>query len=153
VFREVAAGYPDVPAELCHADALAARFVLDPGRIDVVVASNLFGDILSDLAAAIAGSLGLAASGNINPERRFPSMFESVHGSAPDIAGRGIANPVAQILAGAMMLDHLGEPSAARAVEQAVCAVLGGGPRTPDLGGTASTRDVTGAVVAALTGP
>jgi len=116
-----------------------------------VVASNLFGDILSDLAAAVAGSLGVAPSGNINPERQFPSMFESVHGSAPDIAGQGIANPVAQILAGAMMLEHLGEPAAADAVRAAVEAVLAeGAVRTPDLGGAATTEEMTVAITAAL---
>jgi len=117
----------------------------------VVVASNLFGDILSDLAAAVAGSLGTAPSGNINPERQFPSMFESVHGSAPDIAGQGIANPVAQILAGAMMLDHLGEAETAEAVRAAVGSVLEeGAVRTPDLGGSASTEQMTTAIAAAL---
>ena len=147
IFAEVAARHPDVPSDQCHIDALAARFVLDPGRIDVVVGSNLFGDILSDLAAAVAGSLGLAASGNINPERAHPSMFESVHGSAPDIAGKGIANPIAQILAGAMMLQHLGETAAAERVSAAVDQVLGAAAvRTPDLGGRSSTEEVATAV-------
>ncbi len=151
VFHEVAASYPDVAHEQCHVDALAARLVRAPQGLDVVVASNLFGDILSDLAAAVAGGLGLAPSGNINPERRFPSMFESVHGSAPDIAGRGIANPVAQIRAGAMMLDHLGESAASAAVGRAVEAVLTMGVvLTPDLGGTARTSEVTHAVLSAL---
>jgi tartrate dehydrogenase/decarboxylase / D-malate dehydrogenase len=153
VVGEVAAGYPDVTFEQMHVDALAARMVLAPDRLDVVVGSNLFGDILSDLAAAVAGSLGVAPSGNINPERAHPSMFESVHGSAPDIAGRGVANPVAQILAGAMMLDHLGEAVSAGEVRGAVDAVLArGSVVTPDLGGTASTGAVADAVCGALAG-
>jgi len=151
IVAQVAAEYPDVAYEQMHVDALAARMVLAPDRVDVVVGSNLFGDILSDLAAAVAGSLGVAPSGNINPERNFPSMFESVHGSAPDIAGRGIANPVAQILAGAMMLDHLGEPAAGEAVYAAVEAVLAQGQTvTADLGGTATTEEVTTAVLGLL---
>lgn len=150
-FTQVCAEYGDVRTDTYHIDILAAHFVRDPGRFDVIVASNLFGDILSDLGAAVAGSIGLAASANINPEARYPSMFEPVHGSAPDIAGRGIANPIAAILAGAMMLDHLGQPSAARAIEHAVEAVLAGnGPRTPDLGGTARCTDVTEAILAEL---
>lgn len=113
----------------------------------MIVGSNLFGDILSDLAAAVTGGLGLAASGNINPERTGPSMFEAVHGSAPDIAGRGIANPVAQILAGAMLLDHLGESAAAAAIDRAVCDVLAAGEvRTPDLGGTGTTAELGDAI-------
>ncbi len=123
VVATVAAEYPDIAYEQMHVDALAARMVLAPDRFDVIVGSNLFGDILSDLAAALAGSLGVAPSGNINPEREFPSMFESVHGSAPDIAGCGIANPVAQILAGAMMLEHVGEGSGAAAIGTAVYTV------------------------------
>ena len=151
VVAAIALEYADVAYEQMHVDALAARMVLAPDRLDVVVASNLFGDILSDLAAAVAGSLGVAPSGNINPERQFPSMFESVHGSAPDIAGQGIANPVAQILAGAMMLEHLGEPAAADAVRAAVEAVLAeGAVRTPDLGGAATTEEMTVAITAAL---
>ncbi|CAN5229249.1 tartrate dehydrogenase [soil metagenome] len=140
VVAGVAAEYPDVAYEQMHVDALAARMVLAPDRLDVVVGSNLFGDILSDLAAAVAGSLGVAPSGNINPSREFPSMFESVHGSAPDIAGQGIANPVAQILAGAMMLEHLGQTEAADAVRAAVDGVLAARQvLTADLGGTATT--------------
>lgn len=134
IFAEVAAGYPDVASEQCHIDALAARMVERPDRLDVVVGSNLFGDILSDLAAAVTGGLGMAPSGNINPSGEYPSMFEPVHGSAPDIAGKGIANPVAQILAGAMMLEHLGETVAAAAVTAAVETVLAeGAVATPDL--------------------
>ncbi len=154
VVAEVAADYPDIAFEQMHVDALAARMVLAPDRLDVVVASNLFGDILSDLAAAVAGSLGVAPSGNINPDRAYPSMFESVHGSAPDIAGRGIANPVAQVLAGALMLDHLGEAASAAAVRDAVDAVLAAGSSmTPDLGGQDGTAQVSGAVCRALPGP
>jgi tartrate dehydrogenase/decarboxylase/D-malate dehydrogenase len=132
-----------------HIDALAAMFVLDPGRFDVVVASNLFGDILTDLGAAIIGSIGIAPSANLNPEREFPSMFEPVHGSAPDIAGQGRANPVGQIWSGVLMLEHLGHTEAAAAVLSAVEDALDDGAgRTPDLGGAASTaRD---AVVVAL---
>ena len=128
-------------------DALAAMVVLDPGRFDVIVASNLFGDILSDLAAAVAGSIGIAPSGNLNPEREFPSMFEPVHGSAPDIAGQGIANPIGAIWSGAQMLEHLGEEEAAAAVLDAIEEMLASdGPRTRDLGGTATTADVTAAL-------
>ncbi|MFE0028370.1 tartrate dehydrogenase [Amycolatopsis sp. NPDC059021] len=148
IFAEVAAGYPDVHSEQCHVDALAARMVQAPERLDVVVASNLFGDILSDLAAAITGGLGMAPSGNINPSGEHPSMFEAVHGSAPDIAGQGIANPVAQILAAAMMLEHLGETGAAQAIRAAVDRTLGDPAAvTPDLGGTATTTRL-GSVVA-----
>ncbi|WP_236789158.1 tartrate dehydrogenase [Amycolatopsis sp. GM8] len=147
IFAEIAAGYPEVHSEQCHIDALAARMVQQPERIDVVVGSNLFGDILSDLAAAVTGGLGMAPSGNINPERTYPSMFEAVHGSAPDIAGQGIANPVAQILAGSMLLDHLGETAAARAVATAVEAVLAAGEvATPDLGGKATTAELGNAI-------
>ncbi|GAA1023539.1 MULTISPECIES: tartrate dehydrogenase [Amycolatopsis] len=151
IFAEVAARYPDVRAEQCHVDALAARMVQAPDRLDVVVASNLFGDILSDLAAAITGGLGMAPSGNINPSGDFPSMFEAVHGSAPDIAGQGIANPVAQILAGAMLLDHLGETVAAQAIRASVDEVLAAGETlTPDLGGTATTTSLGAAVADSL---
>jgi tartrate dehydrogenase/decarboxylase/D-malate dehydrogenase len=151
VFASVAAEYPDVAAEQCHVDALAARMVLQPDRLDVVVGSNLFGDILSDLAAAVTGGLGMAPSGNINPPGEHPSMFEAVHGSAPDIAGQGIANPVAQVLAGAMMLDHLGETVAAQAINATVEKVLAeGAVRTPDLGGRATTADLGTAIADAL---
>ncbi|WP_037817105.1 tartrate dehydrogenase [Amycolatopsis sp. La24] len=151
IFAEVAARYPDVRAEQCHVDALAARMVQAPDRLDVVVASNLFGDILSDLAAAITGGLGMAPSGNINPSGEFPSMFEAVHGSAPDIAGQGIANPVAQILAAAMLLEHLGETVAAQAIRASVDEVLTAGETlTPDLGGTATTTALGTAVAASL---
>lgn len=134
-------------------DALAARFVLKPGSIDVVVASNLFGDILSDLGAAIAGSLGIAPSANLNPEREHPSLFEPVHGSAPDIAGRGIANPTAAMWSAAMMLDHLGEAAAAQALEAACFNALADGVATADLGGSASTAEFTEEVLDRLDGP
>ncbi|HLN29261.1 MAG TPA: tartrate dehydrogenase [Gemmataceae bacterium] len=151
VFREVAKDYPDIQAGSLLIDAAAMDFVRRPESFDVVVASNLFGDILTDLSAIITGSMGLAASGNINPERTYPSMFEPVHGSAPDIAGKGIANPLAAILSVGMLLDHLGLPKSAVAVRQAVAAVLRAGkPRTPDLGGTASTSAMTEAVLAAI---
>ncbi|GIG68275.1 tartrate dehydrogenase [Phytomonospora endophytica] len=134
-----------------HIDALCAKVVLDPGRFDVIVGSNLFGDILSDLAAAVTGSIGMAPSANLNPEREFPSMFEPVHGSAPDIAGRGVANPIGAIWSAAMMLDHLGHPGAAAEIVGAIAATLAEGRvRTPDLGGEATTGEFTDAVVAAL---
>ena len=134
-----------------HIDALVAKLVLRPADFDVIVASNLFGDILSDLAAAIAGSIGIAPAANLNPERDFPSMFEPVHGSAPDIAGRGIANPLGSMWAAAMMLDHLGEPSAARALMTAIEDTLATGTiRTPDLGGEATTDQFADAVIAAI---
>jgi tartrate dehydrogenase/decarboxylase/D-malate dehydrogenase len=143
--------YPDVKVDQFHIDILTAHFVQHPDWFDVVVASNLFGDILSDLGPAIAGGIGLAPSANINPEREFPSMFEPVHGSAPDIAGRGIANPVAQIWSGAMMLDHLGEREAAASIVEAIGRVFSDGQvRTGDLGGGATTIEMADAVVQAL---
>jgi tartrate dehydrogenase/decarboxylase/D-malate dehydrogenase len=151
VFREVARGYPDIQTNSLLVDAAAMDFVRKPESFDVVVASNLFGDILTDLSAIITGSVGLAASANINPERIYPSMFEPVHGSAPDIAGKGIANPLAAILSVGMMLDHLGLTRAGAGVRQGVAAFLkGGSPRTPDLGGKASTEEVGSAVAAAV---
>jgi tartrate dehydrogenase/decarboxylase / D-malate dehydrogenase len=151
VFADVAADFPDVASEQCHADALAARMVLAPDRLGIIVGSNLFGDLLSDLSAAVAGGLGIAPAANLNPERTYPSMFEAVHGSAPDIAGQGIANPVAQVLTAAMMLDHLGETLAARAIDAAVDEALSDvARRTPDLGGQASTTGCGSAIVAAL---
>ncbi|MPY63427.1 tartrate dehydrogenase [Streptomyces spongiae] len=148
---ERAAGHPGVSWDQEHIDALAAKFVLDPARFDVVVASNLFGDILSDLAAAVAGSIGIAPSGSLNPEREFPSMFEPVHGSAPDIAGRGIANPLGAIGSAALMLDHLGHPEAAHDVNEAITAVLAKTDvRTRDLGGTATTDEFTEKLLALL---
>ncbi len=145
----IASEYPDVRTDRYHIDILTAHFVAHPDWFDVVVGSNLFGDILSDLGPAIAGTIGIAPSANLNPEREHPSMFEPVHGSAPDIAGRGIANPIGQIWSGVMMLEHLGEIEAARAVMTAIEASLASGPRTRDLGGTASTSDV-GRAIAAL---
>ncbi|HMC65881.1 MAG TPA: isocitrate/isopropylmalate family dehydrogenase, partial [Gemmataceae bacterium] len=151
VFREVAKDYPEVQTNSLLIDAAAMDFIRKPESFDVVVASNLFGDILTDLSAIITGSMGLAASANINPERTFPSMFEPVHGSAPDIAGRGIANPFAAILSAGMLLDHLGLDASASGLRRAVATVLKAGkPRTPDLGGSAKTRDVGDAVLAAL---
>jgi tartrate dehydrogenase/decarboxylase/D-malate dehydrogenase len=147
VVAECVAADPDVSLENVHIDALAARMVLRPGTLHVVVASNLFGDILSDLAAAVAGSIGVAPSANLNPPRKHPSMFEPVHGSAPDIAGKGIANPVGQIWAAALMLEHLGEPKAATVLVDGIEAALAEGTRTPDLGGTATTDEVAAAVV------
>ncbi|MGV9799526.1 tartrate dehydrogenase [Mycobacterium sp. NPDC003449] len=146
--QEMSARFPDVEVDKYHIDILTANFVLHPDWFDVVVASNLFGDILSDLGPACTGTIGIAPSGNINPERRFPSLFEPVHGSAPDIAGRGIANPVGQIWCASMMLDHLGEPQAAAAILAAVEDVLadGGAALTPDMGGTASTSSLGSAV-------
>lgn len=150
ITHEVAADFPDVEMTSYHIDAMAARMVLAPESLDVVVASNLFGDILTDLGAAIQGGLGFAASANINPYRTAPSMFEPVHGSAPDIAGRNIANPIGQIWSGSMMLDHLGHKDAADAVLRAIETVLAFGPRTPDLGGTASTQELGQAIAAAV---
>lgn len=150
VFARVAAGYPDVETESWLVDAMAARFVLRPDTLDVVVASNLFGDILSDLGSALAGSMGIAASANLDPERRKPSMFEPVHGSAPDIAGQGIANPIAAVWTVALMLDHLGLASEATAVMEAIEATTASGVVTPDLGGTASTREVGDAILSHL---
>lgn len=150
-FKAVAARYPDIKTRSLLVDAACMDFVRRPESFDVVVASNLFGDILTDLGAIITGSMGLAASGNVNPERRFPSMFEPVHGSAPDIMGKGIANPMAAVLSAGMMLEHLGQPAAAEAVRRAVLRVLQEGETlTPDLGGTSSTSQVGDAIVNAL---
>jgi tartrate dehydrogenase/decarboxylase / D-malate dehydrogenase len=149
-FAAIASGYPNVRTAKYHIDILTAHFVQHPDWFDVVVGSNLFGDILSDLGPAVAGSIGIAPGGNINPEKEYPSMFEPVHGSAPDIAGKGIANPIAQIWTGAMMLDHLGHGDAAVAVVDAIERVVAEGKTTTrDLGGSASTSDV-GKAVAAL---
>ena len=147
-FAAVAAEFPDITTESLLVDAAAMNFIRRPESFDVVVASNLFGDILSDISAIIIGSMGLAASANLDPLRRYPSMFEPVHGSAPDIAGKGVVNPVATILSAAMMLDHLGEADAARRVERAIAEVLAEGrARTPDLGGRSSTVEVTDAIL------
>jgi tartrate dehydrogenase/decarboxylase/D-malate dehydrogenase len=151
-FAATAKDYPQVRIDQYHIDILTAHFVRNPHWFDVVVGSNLFGDILSDLGPAVVGSIGIAPSANINPEREFPSMFEPVHGSAPDIAGKGIANPIGQIWSGAMMLAHLGETAAAAAIEAAIAGVLadGSAPKTPDLGGKATTKELGAAIVAAL---
>lgn len=153
----MAAHYPEVRWDKSHIDILTARFVLHPDRFDVVVASNLFGDILSDLGPACTGTIGIAPSANLNPERTFPSLFEPVHGSAPDIAGRNIANPIAQIWSAAMLLDFLGHGAgryraAHDAIVKAIETVLVAGPRTPDMGGTANTTEVGRAVAEALNG-
>ena len=146
----MATDFPDVRVDQSHIDILTANFVLKPDTFDVVVASNLFGDILSDLGPACTGTIGIAPSANINPTRELPSLFEPVHGSAPDIAGKGIANPVGQIWCGSMMLEHLGHPEAAAAVLAAIEAVLAEGPDsaplTPDLGGTGTTVELGTAI-------
>src|SRR5437762_4025196 len=151
-FRAMAARYPAIRSDQYHIDILSAHFVQRPERFDVVVGSNLFGDILSDLGPAVCGTIGIAPSANINPERTFPSTFEPVHGSAPDIAGKGIANPIGQIWSGAMMLEHLGHAEAAAAIVRAIEAVLAdeAAPRTPDIGGNATTADVGQAIADAI---
>ena len=150
-FAALAKDYPSVKTAQYHIDILTAHFVQHPDWFDVVVGSNLFGDILSDLGPAIAGSIGLAPGGNINPEKEYPSMFEPVHGSAPDIAGKGVANPVAQIWTGAMMLEHLGHSDAARAVVAAIERLVEEGKTlTRDLGGRASTSEVGQAIAGLL---
>ena len=149
--REASKRYPDIKVDQFHIDILTAHFVRNPHWFDVVVGSNLFGDILSDLGPAVTGTIGIAPSGNINPERAHPSMFEPVHGSAPDIAGKGIANPIGQIWSGAMMLDHLGEKEAGAAIVRAIEKVVADkGALTPDMGGKASTADLGKTIAAAL---
>ncbi len=148
--KAMAAAYPEVKVDQFHVDILCAQFVRNPHWFDVVVGSNLFGDILSDLGPACTGTIAIAPSANLNPEREFPSMFEPVHGSAPDIYGQGIANPIGQIWAGAMMLDHLGCPEAGASVMAAIEKVLADGLRTPDMGGRASTADMGRAIAEAL---
>ena len=150
IFREISSDYPEVEASLMHADALAARLVLAPHAFDVVVGSNLFGDLLSEVTAAIAGAIGIAPSANLNPEGTYPSLFEPIHGSAPDIAGEGVANPAGAIWAGAMMLDHAGFPDAGARVLVALEETLASGTKTSDLGGTATTDEVADAVVQML---
>ena len=151
VVADVAREFPHIELRKYHVDALAARMVTHPQTLDVIVASNLFGDILTDIGSAISGSLGVAPGGNINPDRNTPSMFEPIHGSAPDIAGKGIANPIAAIWAGAMMLDHLGERAAHDRILRAIVAVIADERvRTPDLGGKATTADMAKAVAAAM---
>ena len=153
--QEMAKDFSDVNVDKYHIDILAANFVLHPDWFDVVVASNLFGDLLSDLGPACTGTIGIAPSGNINPERKFPSLFEPVHGSAPDIAGKGIANPIGQIWCAAMMLEHLEEPEVAAAITTAMETVLARGSKalTPDMGGNATTETLGKAVASALTAP
>jgi tartrate dehydrogenase/decarboxylase / D-malate dehydrogenase len=150
VFYEVARDFPEVKTERILVDAVTTRMVLKPGSLETLVASNLHADILSDLAAALSGSLGIAPTANLNPQRRFPSMFEPIHGSAFDIMGKGIANPIATFWTASMMLEHLGEAKAAARLMQAIESVTAKKIFTPDLGGTARTRDVTQAVIAAL---
>lgn len=147
VFREVGQEYPDVEQELVHVDALAARFITQPDTLDVVVGSNLFADILTDIGAAIQGSIGMAAAANLNPERRFPSMFEPVHGSAPTLAGKGVANPIGQLLTIKMMLEFLDHAPAGQRIEDAIVRTLLSGIKTPDLGGSASTEEFTTTVI------
>ncbi|HQT72318.1 MAG TPA: tartrate dehydrogenase [Acidiphilium sp.] len=151
-FAAIGADYPEIRTDQYHIDILAARFVMSPERFDVVVGSNLFGDILSDLGPGVTGTIAVAPSANLNPEKKFPSMFEPVHGSAPDIFGQRIANPVGAIWAGAMMLDHLGEAEAAALVLRAIETALGdpASPRTPDLGGTAKMDDLAAVIAAAV---
>jgi tartrate dehydrogenase/decarboxylase / D-malate dehydrogenase len=151
VVADVAKEFPHIELKKYHVDALCARMVTHPHTLDVIVASNLFGDILTDIGSAISGSLGVAPGGNINPDRTTPSMFEPIHGSAPDIAGNGIANPIAAIWAGAMMLDHLGERAAHDRILKSIEAVLAeGSVRTPDLGGRATTADMAKAITAVM---
>jgi tartrate dehydrogenase/decarboxylase/D-malate dehydrogenase len=148
--RAMSVGYPEVKVDQFHVDILCAQFVRNPQWFDVVVGSNLFGDILSDLGPACTGTIAIAPSANLNPEREFPSMFEPVHGSAPDIYGKGIANPIGQIWAGAMMLDHLGCPESGASIMAAIEKVLASGLRTRDMGGTASTEDMGQAIADAV---
>lgn len=151
IFNEAKAGYPEIKTSSMHVDALAGLFIMKPRVLDVVVASNLFGDILTDLGSAMLGSIGISPSANINPERRYPSMFEPIHGSAPDIAGKGIANPVGTIWCIALMLEHLGLSEMNKLLMEAMEAVLGERTvRTPDLGGTSRTEEVTDAIIAKL---
>jgi tartrate dehydrogenase/decarboxylase/D-malate dehydrogenase len=151
-FRAMSARYPGVRTDQFHIDILTAQFVQHPDWFDVVVGSNLFGDILSDLGPAVCGTIGIAPAANINPERIYPSTFEPVHGSAPDIAGKGIANPIGQIWSAALMLEHLGHAKAAAAIVRAIETVLAdkGAPRTPDLGGKDSTAAVGKAIAEAI---
>lgn len=153
VFASIRGDYPDVATDRVLVDAMTTRMVLRPGDIDVVVATNLHADVLSDLAAALTGSLGLAPTANLNPEGAFPSMFEPIHGSAFDIMGQGIANPIGSFWSGAMMLEHLGEAAAATSLMSAIERVTAtGDPRPRDLGGTATMREMTDAVLATVEG-
>lgn len=150
IFKEISEEYPEVESSLMHADALAARLVLDPARFDVVVGSNLFGDLLSEITAAISGAIGIAPSANLNPEGDFPSLFEPIHGSAPDIAGQGIANPSGALWAAALMLEHAGHPEAGRNILAALEDTIESGTRTRDLGGDADTEGMTEEVLRRL---
>lgn len=150
IFREVGQEYPDVSATLMHSDALAAQLVLRPQVFDVIVGSNLFGDILSEVTAAVSGSIGIAPSANLNPERTGPSLFEPIHGSAPDIAGQGIANPAGAIWAASLMLEHLGHAQSGQRLLLALEDAIASGTRTRDLGGAANTQEMTDAVIAKL---
>jgi tartrate dehydrogenase/decarboxylase/D-malate dehydrogenase len=150
IFREISSEFPDVDASLMHADALAARLVLDPARFDVIVGSNLFGDLLSEITAAVSGAIGIAPSANLNPEGTFPSLFEPIHGSAPDIAGQGVANPSGAIWAAALMLEHAGHPRTGGRILAALEDTIDSGTRTRDLGGDADTEGMTDAVVGRL---
>jgi len=150
IFNEIAEEYPDVEASLMHADALAARLVLDPAGFDVIVGSNLFGDLLSEITAAVSGAIGIAPSANLNPEGTFPSLFEPIHGSAPDIAGQGVANPAGAIWAAALMLEHAGHPQTGKKILAALEDTIDSGTRTRDLGGEADTETMTDAVIQRL---
>ena len=152
IAAEVAQEFPDVTWDKMLVDAMTVRMTLDPGSLDTIVATNLHADILSDLAGALAGSLGVAPTANIDPERRFPSMFEPIHGSAFDITGKGIANPVATFWTACQMLEHLGETAPADRLMKAVEDVCAAGIMTPDVGGKATTREVTDAVIASIRG-
>ena len=147
MIAEVSRSYPDVEYGKMYVDNASANFVLHPDRFDVIVTTNFIGDILSDLGGAVMGSLGLGPSGNINPERLYPSMFEPIHGSAPDIAGKGIANPIGAIWSGALMLEHLGEQQAGESIVKAIEATVAGGTLPVDLGGSAGTDEIAGAVI------
>jgi tartrate dehydrogenase/decarboxylase/D-malate dehydrogenase len=150
IFYEVAKDFPDVKIDKELVDAVTTRMVLKPSTLDVIVATNLHADILSDLAAALSGSLGIAPTANLNPSRKFPSMFEPIHGSAFDITGKGVANPIATFWTAAMMLEHLGEAAAAKQLMSAIEAVTESGLHTPDLGGNATTRQITEAIIALI---
>ena len=153
IFREVGDEFPDVEASLMHADALAAQIVLRPQSFDVIVGSNLLGDLLSEVTAAVSGSIGIAPSANLNPDRRFPSLFEPIHGSAPDIAGQGVANPSGAIWAAALLLEHAGHAGAGRRVLDALEAAISDGTKTRDLGGTATTEEMTESVIRKVRNP
>jgi len=152
IFREICEEYPDIEASLMHADALAARLVLNAQRVDVVAGPNLFGDLLSEVTAGIEGAIGIAPSANLNPEGRFPSLFEPIHGSAPDIAGQGSASPAGAIWAAALMLEHVGHPETGSRILSALDDALTSGTKTRDLGGSATTEEMTNPVIGRLSG-